>query len=77
MQDVTNMDSYMQRMAQIFGPQMTQVLIDQDETARWYAERQQVPMKLLRSKEEQARLLQETIGQLAPALEAQKGGEPQ
>lgn len=76
MQDVTNMDTFMQRMAAIFGPQITQVLVDQDETARWYAERQQVPLKLLRDPEAQQQLLQETIGQLAPVLDAQKG-QPQ
>ncbi|MBO03191.1 MAG: hypothetical protein CMG35_11185 [Candidatus Marinimicrobia bacterium] len=76
MQDVTNMDQFMQRMVAIFGPQITQVLVDQDETARWYAERQQVPFKLLRDPEQQASLLQNTIGDLAPVLDQQRG-EPQ
>ena len=68
--------TYIQRMVAIFGPQITQVLVDQDETARWYAERQQVPFKLLRDPEQQASLLQNTIGDLAPVLDQQRG-EPQ
>ena len=73
MQDVTNMDQFMQRMVSVFGPQILQVMIDQDKTAKWYAEKQQIPLDLLRKPEEQAQLLQETVGQLAPVLEQQRG----
>ena len=76
MQDVTNMDQFLQRMVSVFGPQILQVLVDQDKAAKWYAEKQQIPLDLLRKPEEQAALLQETVGQLAPVLEQQRGEPP-
>ncbi len=76
MQDVTNMDQFLQRMVSVFGPQILQVLVDQDKAAKWYAEKQQIPLDLLRKPEDQAALLQETVGQLAPVLEQQRGEPP-
>ena len=74
MQDVNNMDAFMQRIGGIFGPQVTQVLIDQDIAAKWYAEKQQISMDVLRSPEKQKELIEATVGQLAPVLEQQGGG---
>lgn len=75
MQDVTNMDTFMQRLVGIFGPQITQVMINQNEAVRWYADKQQVPLNLLRSEQEQQELLQQTIGALAPVNEQMRGDQ--
>jgi hypothetical protein len=71
MQDVTNMDRFMQRIGAIFGPQITQVIVDQNRTSRWYAEKQQIPLDLLRDESAQAEMMKAAVGQLDPAAAEQ------
>jgi hypothetical protein len=68
-QDVTTVAGYVQTIGQMFGPQMTNVLVKSEEAAAYMGERLGIPQKLLRSEQERAQLvkmLQGAVAQQSP-----------
>ena len=57
LQDVADVNRFNQIIAATFGPQMINLIIDQNETARYIAEKMNLPEKLIRSTEEQQQLV--------------------
>ena len=53
-------------IAGTFGPQMINVIVNQNETAKYLAEKMNLPEKLIRDEEEQKQIVQQ-ISQLQTA----------
>jgi len=56
LQDVADVNRFNQIIAATFGPQMINLIVDQNETARYIAEKMNLPEKLIRDSEEQQRI---------------------
>ena len=77
LQDVADVTRFNEIIAGTFGPQMINVIVNQSETAKYIAEKMNLPEKLIRDEGEQQRIVQQ-IGQLAQNPEApQSSVEPQ
>ena len=77
LQDVADVTRFNEIIAGTFGPQMINVIVNQSETAKYLAEKMNLPEKLIRDEGEQQRIVQQ-IGQLAQNPEApQSPVEPQ
>ena len=70
LQDVADVTRFNEIIAGTFGPQMINVIVNQNETAKYLAEKMNLPEKLIRSEQEQKAMV-EQISQLA-----QQGQEP-
>ena len=70
MEDVQNFMRFGEMVTAIYGPQASLVVLDQTEGPAYLAERLMVPMKLVRSKEEAAELL----NKMMEAAQAQAQG---
>jgi hypothetical protein len=57
-QDVTTVAGYVQTIGQMFGPQMTNVLVKSEQASAYMAEKLGIPAELLRSDKERAQLMQ-------------------
>jgi hypothetical protein len=63
MQDIADVNRFNEIIAGTFGPQMVNVIINQNETARYLASKMNLPEKLIRDEEEQRQIVQQ-ISQL-------------
>ena len=70
LQDVADVTRFNEIIAGTFGPQMINVIVNQNETAKYLAEKMNLPEKLIRSEQEQKAMVDQ-ISQLA-----QQGQEP-
>jgi hypothetical protein len=59
LQDVADVNRFTQLIAGTFGPQMVNLIINQNETARFIAEKMNLPEKLIRDEAEQQALIQQ------------------
>ena len=66
MQDVSDVNRFNEIIAGTFGPQMINVIVNQNETAKYLAEKMNLPEKLIRDEEEQRQIVQQ-ISQLQTA----------
>jgi len=66
MQDVSDVNRFNEIIAGTFGPQMINVIVNQNETAKYLAEKMNLPEKLIRDEEEQKQIVQQ-ISQLQTA----------
>ena len=74
MQDVSDVNRFNEIIAGTFGPQMINVIVNQNETAKYLAQKMNLPEKLIRDEEEQKQIIQQ-ISQLQTA--PKKGEIPQ
>ena len=74
MQDISDVNRFNEIIAGTFGPQMINVIVNQNETAKYLAEKMNLPEKLIRDEEEQQRIVQQ-ISQLQTS--APEGEVPQ
>ena len=58
MQDVSDVTRFNEIIASNFGPQMINLIVDQNETAKYLAEKMNLPEKLIRNEEEQKQLIE-------------------
>ena len=75
LQDVADVTRFNEIIAGTFGPQMINVIVNQSETAKYLAEKMNLPEKLIRDESEQKRIV-EQISQLqnqAQEPQAQNG----
>ena len=63
MQDIADVNRFNEIIAGTFGPQMVNVIINQNETAKYLASKMNLPEKLIRDEEEQRQIVQQ-ISQL-------------
>ena len=76
LQDVADVTRFNEIIAGTFGPQMINVIVNQSETAKYIAEKMNLPEKLIRDESEQRRIV-EQISQLQQSAEApQEPGAP-
>ena len=66
MQDVSDVNRFNEIIAGTFGPQMINVIVNQNETAKYLAQKMNLPEKLIRDEEEQKQIIQQ-ISQLQTA----------
>ena len=66
MQDVSDVNRFNEIIAGTFGPQMINVIVNQNETAKYLAQKMNLPEKLIRDEEEQKQIVQQ-ISQLQTA----------
>jgi len=71
MQDVSDVTRFNEIIAANFGPQMINLIVDQNETAKYLAEKMNLPEKLIRNEEEQ----QELVRRLQQMQSTPEGGE--
>jgi hypothetical protein len=69
LQDVADVNRFNQIIAGTFGPQMINLIINQNETARYIAEKMNLPEKLIRDESEQQALV-EQVKQMQQAPQA-------
>jgi hypothetical protein len=69
LQDVADVNRFNQIIAGTFGPQMINLIINQNETARYIAEKMNLPEKLIRDESEQ-QALAEQVKQMQQAPQA-------
>jgi len=75
LQDVADVTRFNEIIAGTFGPQMINVIVNQNETAKYLAEKMNLPEKLIRSEQEQKAMVDQ-ISQLAQQAEQPtEGGE--
>ena len=72
LQDVADVTRFNEIIAGTFGPQMINLIVDQNETAKYLAEKMNLPEKLIRDEQEQKQLM-EQLQQMSSA--APEGGE--
>ena len=70
LQDVADVNRFNEIIAATFGPQMINLIVDQNATAKYLAEKMNLPEKLIRDPNEQAQIVQQ-MSQLATAPEEQ------
>jgi len=66
MQDISDVNRFNEIIAGTFGPQMINVIVNQNETAKYLASKMNLPEKLIRDEEEQQQIIQR-ISQLQTA----------
>jgi len=71
MQDVSDVTRFNEIIGATFGPQMVNLIVDQNETAKYLAEKMNLPEKLIRNEEEQ----QELVNRLQQMQSTPEGGE--
>ena len=71
MQDVTDVTRFNEIIAGTFGPQMINLIVDQNETAKYLAEKMNLPEKLIRNEQEQ----KELVNSLQQMQQTPEGGE--
>ena len=59
LQDVADVSRFNEIIAGTFGPQMINVIVNQNETAKYLAEKMNLPEKLIRNEEEQKAIVQQ------------------
>ena len=72
LQDVADVTRFNEIIAGTFGPQMINLIVDQNETAKYLAEKMNLPEKLIRDEQEQKQFM-EQLQQMSSA--APEGGE--
>ena len=72
LQDVADVTRFNEIIAGTFGPQMINLIVDQNETAKYLAEKMNLPEKLIRDEQEQKQLI-DRLQQLNQSPE--EGGE--
>ena len=72
LQDVADVTRFNEIIAGTFGPQMINVIVNQSATAKYLAEKMNLPEKLIRDESEQQRIVQQ-ISQLANQPQAPNG----
>ena len=70
-QDVATIDRFLGMVQQRVGPQLLNVLVKQDEVAKYVAKKLGVPEELIRSQEE----MQEAAQQMQQMMQQQQGQE--
>ena len=65
MQDVADVTRFNEIIAGTFGPQMINLIVDQNETAKYLAEKMNLPEKLIRDEQEQKQLMDQ-LQQMSP-----------
>jgi len=75
LQDVADVNRFNEIIAATFGPQMINIIVDQNATAKYLAEKMNLPEKLIRDPDEQARIVQQ-ISKLATAPQEQEQAAP-
>jgi len=71
LQDVADVSRFNEIIAGTFGPQMINVIVNQNETAKYLAEKMNLPEKLIRNEDEQKAIVQQ-MNQLSQQPEEQK-----
>ena len=71
MQDVSDVTRFNEIIGATFGPQMVNLIVDQNATAKYLAEKMNLPEKLIRNEEEQ----QELVNRLQQMQSTPEGGE--
>ena len=74
MQNISDVNRFNEIIAGTFGPQMINVIVNQNETAKYLAEKMNLPEKLIRDEQEQQQIVQQ-ISQLQSS--AGEGEVPQ
>jgi CII-binding regulator of phage lambda lysogenization HflD len=74
MQDISDVNRFNEIIAGTFGPQMINVIVNQNETAKYLAQKMNLPEKLIRDEQEQQQIVQQ-ISQLQTS--APEGEIPQ
>ena len=75
LQDVADVNRFNEIIAATFGPQMINLIVDQNATAKYLAEKMNLPEKLIRDPSEQQQIVQQ-MAQLATAPEGQEAPQP-
>ena len=75
LQDVADVNRFNEIIAATFGPQMINLIVDQNATAKYLAEKMNLPEKLIRDPSEQQQIVQQ-MSQLATAPEGQEAPQP-
>jgi chemotaxis protein CheY-P-specific phosphatase CheC len=70
LQDVADVSRFNEIIAGTFGPQMINVIVNQNETAKYLAEKMNLPEKLIRNEDEQKAIV-EQMNQLSQQPEEQ------
>ena len=71
LQDVADVTRFNEIIGATFGPQMVNLIVDQNTTAKYLAEKMNLPEKLIRNEEEQ----QELVNRLQQMQSTPEGGE--
>ena len=71
LQDVADVSRFNEIIAGTFGPQMINVIVNQNETAKYLAEKMNLPEKLIRNEDEQKAIVQQ-MNELSQQPEEQK-----
>ena len=74
LQDVADVTRFNEIIAGTFGPQMINLIVDQNETAKYLAEKMNLPEKLIRNEQEQQELVNR-LQQLSASGQAPEEGE--
>ena len=75
LQDVADVTRFNEIIAGTFGPQMINVIVNQAETAKYLAEKMNLPEKLIRDESEQRRIV-EQISELQNQAQANGAAAP-
>ena len=75
LQDVADVNRFNEIIAATFGPQMINLIVNQNATAKYLAEKMNLPEKLIRDESEQQQIVQQ-MSQLAQAPEGQADAAP-
>ena len=75
LQDVADVTRFNEIIAGTFGPQMINLIVDQNETAKYLAEKMNLPEKLIRNEQEQKELVNRMQQLQQSANEPPEGGE--
>ena len=75
LQDVADVTRFNEIIAGTFGPQMINLIVDQNETAKYLAEKMNLPEKLIRNEQEQKELVNRMQQLQESAQEPTEGGE--
>ena len=75
LQDVADVTRFNEIIAGTFGPQMINLIVDQNETAKYLAEKMNLPEKLIRNEQEQKELVNRMQQLQQSAQEPTEGGE--
>ena len=75
LQDVADVTRFNEIIAGTFGPQMINLIVEQNETAKYLAEKMNLPEKLIRNEQEQKELVNRMQQLQQSANEPPEGGE--
>jgi hypothetical protein len=70
-EDINAVNNFLSMLNQQFGPQLAQMMIEQEETAKYLRERFGVPVKLIRNKQQRAE-----VASAISQMSGEQGGQP-